>query len=378
MTKPRYITHLDQVPQLTPSERELLAPVVEKYAFRTNDYYQSLIRWDDPQDPIRRIIMPDVMEEMEWGELDVSHEEDYTVAPGCQHKYRDTAVLLCNDVCGGYCRFCFRKRIFMDDNDEAVRDVSPGLEYISRHLEISNVLLSGGDPLLMSTRKLEGIISRLRGIGHVKIIRIGTKIPAFNPFRITGDPALLEMIARFSTPRRRIYIMAHFNHPRELTDAAVEALDLLHRAGAEICNQTPLIRKVNDDPAVLGRLFKKLSFIGVPPYYVFQCRPTEGNLTYAVPVEKSIDILDRARRNCSGLAKRARLTMSHHTGKIEVLATDDRFVYFKYLRAANPADLERFFAYRRNADAYWLDDYEEFAAEREFTDLRDGFTTERR
>ena len=361
MAKPRYINRLDQVPQLSTREQEILKPVARKFAFRTNEYYQSLIDWDDPNDPIHRIVIPDTFELLPGGELDASHEDAYTVAPGCQHKYRHTALLLASDVCGAYCRFCFRKRLFMDGSDEVLRDVSQGLDYISSHPEISNVLLTGGDPLIMSTGKLENIIRQLRQIDHVKIIRIGTKIPAFNPFRILDDPALLEMLDRYSIKHYRIYMVVQFNHPRELTPEAVEAMDMVHRTGVVTVNQTPLLRGINDDPIVLTELFNRLSYIGVPPYYVFQCRPTAGNSTFSTPVELSMDIFDCARHNCSGLAKRARLTMSHATGKIEILARDDEFVYFKYHRAHDPRLKGRFFRCRCNPNAYWLDDYEEAA-----------------
>ena len=141
MVKPKYVTNLDKVPELEAQERERLKAVTDKFVFRTNDYYQSLIDWDDPKDPIRRIVIPHGEELAAWGRLDASDEEEYTVVPGLEHKYEFTAVLLLNDVCVAYCRFCFRKRIFMDDNDEVVRDVTPGIEYIRQHKEINNVLL---------------------------------------------------------------------------------------------------------------------------------------------------------------------------------------------------------------------------------------------
>ena len=359
MAKPRYLTRLEQVHQLSASERKTLEPVTNRFNFRSNEYYQSLINWDDPFDPIRRIVMPDSFELYEWGELDASHEEVYTVAPGVEHKYTDTVLLLVNDVCGAYCRFCFRKRLFMNDNDEVEKDVNEGLAYIAAHPEISNVLLTGGDPLLLSNRRLREIIGSLREIDHVHIIRLGTKMPAFDPFRISEDSELLDIISRYSTARRKIYIMAHFSHPRELTPEARNCLFKLHRAGAVIVNQTPLIRGVNDDPVILAELFNRLSYIGVPPYYLFQCRPTAGNFTYSMPIEHSLDIFQEARRHCSGLAKRARLTMSHFTGKIEILAKDKHFVYLKYHRAANPELVGVFMQFRRNSNAYWFDDYEE-------------------
>ena len=359
MSIPKYITKLENISELTEKEHIELKEVCQKYAFRINEYYTSLIDWDDPNDPIRRIVIPDEEELATWGRLDASDEEEYTVVPGLEHKYQYTAVLLVNDVCGACCRFCFRKRIFMDDNDEVVRDVSAGIEYIRQHKEINNVLLTGGDPLIMSTRKLEDIIRPLREIEHVKIIRIGTKIPVFNPYRIINDSSLLDLFKTYSTPKRRIYIMAHFNHPRELTDVALEGMNLLKMAGTESVNQTPLIRGVNDDSDVLAELFNELSYKGIPPYYLFICRPTLGNKTYAVPIEEAFEIFEKARMKCSGLAKRARLVMSHNTGKIEVVGKTDENIYLRYHRAADPQEKARFMIFKRNPDAYWFDDYDE-------------------
>ncbi len=367
MKHPRYLTHLKDVPQLTDKQIQRLQPVVERYAFRSNEYYLSLIDWDDPEDPIRRVVIPHESELADWGALDPSQEENYTVAPGTQHKYRDTAVLLVNDVCGSYCRFCFRKRLFLNGNDEVVRDISDGLEYIRSHREINNVLLTGGDPLLMSTPKLERIIQRVREIEHIHIIRIGTKMLAFNPYRVLSDGALLEMLSRYSTLNRRIYIMTHFNHPHELTWEAISAVDLLHQAGLITVNQTPLIRGVNDDALILSDLFNKLSYIGVPPYYLFQSRPVVGNYDYMVPIEAGIRLVQTARIGCSGLAKRGRYVMSHRTGKIEILGMSDSQVFFKYHRAADKRLIGKILAIGRNPDAFWLDDYAE---------IRPGIMTE--
>ena len=361
--KIKYLTKLEQIPQLTEKEREEMQKVNDRFVFRTNDYYQSLIDWNDPNDPIKRIIMPDVEELNEWGELDASNEEKYTKVHGLEHKYTSTALLLVNEVCAAYCRFCFRKRLFMNENDEVTKDISEGLEYIKNNKEINNVLLTGGDPLILSTSKLEPIIQKLREIEHVKIIRIGTKVPAFNPFRILNDESLLEMFRKYSTNEKKIYVMAHFNHPRELTDKAVEGLNALMHAGVSLVNQTPLVKGVNDDPDVLADLFSKLSFIGVPPYYVFLCRPTLGNETYSVPIEKGYEIFEKARIRCSGLAKRARLVMSHESGKIEVIGMTEDQIFFKYARSASPEDNARFLAFYRNPNAAWFDDYKEASEE---------------
>ncbi len=359
LDRPRYLTRAELTPELTEDERRKAALVSDKYVFRSNDYYNSLIDWDDPDDPIRRIIMPDVRELDDWGELDASDESSYTRVPGLEHKYADTALLLVNDVCGGYCRFCFRKRLFMNDNDEVVRDVTAGLEYIRAHPEIDNVLLTGGDPLVLSTRNLEPIVRQLREIPHVRILRIGSKMPAFNPQRILSDPSLHAMFKRYSTPSRKIYLMAHFNHPRELTQLAIDAMALLQACGVATVNQTPMIAGVNDDPQTLSRLFDELSYIGLPPYYVFQGRPTEGNKPFLLPVERAYHIFEAARLRSSGLAKRARFAMSHRTGKIEVLSVGGGQTIFRYHRAADPAHEGRVQVHRSQPEAHWFDDYDE-------------------
>jgi lysine 2,3-aminomutase len=360
---PKYIVDPNKIPELSATDRQRLRTVTEKFTFRSNEYYQGLINWDDPDDPIRRIVIPDIRELDAWGRLDASDEENFQKVPGLEHKYEYTALLLVNDVCGAYCRFCFRKRLFMDENDEVVRDVSPGIAYIREHPEINNVLLTGGDPLIMSTSRLENIIRPLRGIDHVHIIRIGTKMPVFNPYRVINDPELAELFQTYSTPEQRIYIMAHFNHPRELTPQAIEAMNILRRAGAVTVNQTPLIRGVNDDPEVLADLFNRLSYAGIPPYYVFICRPTLGNRMFSVPIEEAFEIFEQARMRCSGLAKRARLVMSHSTGKIEVVGQTETNIYFRYHRAANPQEKARFMIFTRNPKAHWFDDYQEIIEE---------------
>ncbi|QPJ60438.1 MAG: KamA family radical SAM protein [Candidatus Nitronauta litoralis] len=357
--KPKYLTRLHQVPELNDHERDDLQDVNDKFIFRSNDYYNSLIDWNDPHDPIRKIVIPEVQELEEWGQLDASGEEEYTVAPGIEHKYDSTALLLVNEVCAAYCRFCFRKRLFMDENDEVTKDITGGLAYIKEHKEINNVLLTGGDPLIMSTSKLEPIIQKLREVDHVRIIRIGTKIPAFNPMRIYNDESLREMFRKYSTTEKRIYIMAHFNHPRELTPEAIRGLNFLMESGAIVLNQTPMIAGVNDDPKTLGNLFNELSYIGVPPYYVFHCRPTLGNKPYTMPVERAYEIFERARTYCSGLGKRARFVMSHNSGKIECVGLTGKNIYFRYQRAADNHNSARFMVFKRNPEAYWFDDYTE-------------------
>jgi KamA family protein len=251
----------------------------------------------------------------------------------------------------------------MEGNDEVSLDVSEGLRYIASHPAITNVLLTGGDPLLMSTRRLLEILEALRAIPHVRIIRIGSKMPAFDPWRLLNDAELQAAFRRLSEPRRRIYLMAHFDHPRELTDPAVEGIDCFIRNGVICVNQCPLIKGVNDDPEVLSDLYQQLAWIGCSPYYLFQGRPTAGNEPYEVTLVRGWQIFHEALRRGSGLSRRPRYVMSHETGKIEILAVDDRHIYLRYHRAKDEANRGRFMIYKRNDMASWLDQLEPLNAD---------------
>jgi lysine 2,3-aminomutase len=355
---PKYVTKVADLTKLSDAEREQLAEVENTYRFRANDYYLSLIDWNDPDDPIRHLIVPHIHELNEWGKLDPSEEHKYTILPGLEHKYHSTALLLVSNVCGAICRYCFRKRVFLQSSDDILKDLPAALDYIREHREITNILLTGGDPLVLSTNKLRNVIEPLLQIDHVRIIRLGSKIPAFNPQRILNDPELLDLMRQSCTDTKQLYTIVHFNHANELSDVALQTCKAIHQTGAVLANQTPLIRRVNDSAEALADLFRKLSFVGIPPYYVFQCRPASGNQSYAVPIEEGFQIFEQARAKTSGLGKRARFVMSHATGKIEIVGLTREHIYFKYQRAAKDADSSRFLVCKRNPDAYWLDDYD--------------------
>jgi lysine 2,3-aminomutase len=158
----RYLTKIEQLEQLDDRDKTELRKVTEKFAFRCSDYYLSLIDWNDPDDPIRRIIIPRLEEINEWGRLDPSDEKEYTVIPGLEHKYNSTVLFLVSNVCDGICRYCFRKRVFIKPQQEYLRNLSAALQYITKHSEITNVLLTGGDPLVLKPSRLENIIRQLR------------------------------------------------------------------------------------------------------------------------------------------------------------------------------------------------------------------------
>jgi len=355
MAKVRYITDISKITELSDAEREQLKPITEKFVFRVNDYYLNLIDWSDPDDPIRKLVIPNTGELKEYGRWDASDEDTNYVVPGCQHKYRTTALLIVSEVCGAYCRYCFRKRLFRNDVKEAVTDVSPGLDYIAAHPEINNVLLTGGDSLMLGTPRLAAIIERLRAIPHVKIIRLGSKLPVFNPMRIYEDPDLLELIRKHSTPEKRIYVMAHINHPREITPEAKRGFDALHQAGAIIVNQTPILRGINDDAGVLAELLDKLSWAGVTPYYFFVNRPVAGNHDFVLPLERVYRLVEEAKARTSGLGKRVRLSMSHTSGKIEILAIENGKAYLKYHQSRD-GEYGKFMVLDCPPDATWFDD----------------------
>lgn len=350
------LSTLEKIAEIPEPLRVALEANPNRFAFRANDYYLGLIDWTDPDDPLRRLVIPAMSEGDDWGSLDASNEADVTVVRGLQHKYKRTAVLLCSNSCAAYCRYCFRKRLFNEGNNEVPRDISAGIAYLRSHAEISDVILTGGDPLMLGTGRLSEIVNAVRAIDHVRTIRIGTKIPAFNPWRILEDDNLCTMLKHNSSRNDLIYIMAHFDHPRELTKPAVASISRLIESGARCLNQCPLIRGVNDDPSVLADLFTHAALAGCPQYYLFQCRPTSGNRAYCVPIVQAYHLFIESRRNLPGILLTSRYVVSHETGKIEIIGIDERCIYTRYLRAKDPNLEGQVVIYRRDDNALWIDE----------------------
>ena len=352
----RTITDIERIKNLDADEKRVLKEVIRKYPFRVNSYYLSLINWSDPEDPLRRLVIPHELEMEKWGELDACNEEAVTVQPGVQHKYGSTVLILLTEMCACFCRYCFRKRIFQPEKSSPRFNLEQALEYIREHKEVNNVLLTGGDPMVLSTARLRTVIKALREIEHVRIIRIGTKMTAFNPYRFLYDRDLMKLLKQYSLPDKRIYMICHFDHPNELTSASRKAIAMLQEANVICLNQSPIIRGVSDDPEVLSELWNELSYLGVAQYYIFQGRPTSGNRIYNLPLTEAYEIIEQARTHCSGLAKRTRYVMSHESGKIEIVGVDDNFIYLKYHRALADEDNQRFMVFHRDDNAVWLDE----------------------
>ncbi|UOF92019.1 KamA family radical SAM protein [Fodinisporobacter ferrooxydans] len=359
MKMTKYITNINHILDIPEQERLMLKEVTEKYAFRVNEYYLQLINWQDPDDPIKKLIIPSINELNEYGDWDASDEESNYVAPGCQHKYQTTALLLVSEVCGAYCRYCFRKRLFQEDVTETVLDCKEGLAYIHEHPEINNVLLTGGDPLLLSTARIRNLIQSLRQMDHVRIIRFGSKLPVFDPMRIYNDKELLETFQEYSQLDRRIYVVTHVSHPREITNEALQCFDALQKAGVIMVNQTPILRGINDDADVLAELLNRLAFAGVTPYYFFVNRPVVGNSEFVLPLKKIYRLVEQAKAETSGLGKRVRLVLSHSSGKIEILAIEDDTAYLKYHQARN-GQYGKFMVLPCPDDATWFDDLTDY------------------
>ncbi|MEO2083465.1 MAG: KamA family radical SAM protein [Desulfurobacteriaceae bacterium] len=343
--------------EISGEEKKNLKKVIEKHPMFIPDYYASLINWSDPNDPVKQIIFPSLDELDLSGSYDTSGEKENTVLTGLQHKYRETALLLVTNRCAGYCRHCFRKRMVGIPTNETVKLFDRAVEYIKEHPEITNVLISGGDPLVLPTDVIEYFLSELSKIEHLKFIRFGSRVPVFYPMRIYEDSKLLEVFSRYSRPERRVYLVTHFNHPREVTPEARKAVDSLIRSGVPVSNQTVLLKGVNDDPDVLATLMKEITSAGVIPYYVFQCRPVKRVKThFQVSLKRGYEIVEGAKQRLDGHAKRFRYIMSHKTGKIEIVGIIGNEIYLKYHQAKNPKKVGKLFKRLLTPDAGWFDD----------------------
>jgi len=293
------VTQLAEFIPLTSQEQAQLKLVTRHYPLSVTPYYLSLINPDDPDDPIRKQAVPSILE-ITMGTMgleDPLAEKEDSVVPGLVHRYPDRALMVLTDICPMLCRHCTRKREWR--HGEWVRnesEVEAMLAYLRRDSGIRDIILSGGDPLMLSTRRLESIISRIREIRHVEIIRIGTRFPVVLPQRV--DEELCAMLSRYGP----IWLNTHFNHPREITPQSAEACDRLLRSGIPINNQSVLLRGVNDTVETQLKLCQSLLRIKVRPYYLFQCDEVQGTEHLRTPVETGIKIIEGMRGHTSGLA----------------------------------------------------------------------------
>ena len=290
---------LSQYFTFEPEEAEGIKQALSKFRMAITPYYLSLIDPNDPYDPIRRQAIPQGVEcNIAPADLnDPLHEDEDSPAPGLTHRYPDRVLFLITDMCSMYCRHCTRRRFAGQKDDESPSErIEKCLAYIERTPEVRDVLLSGGDALMVSDKKLEYIIQRLRAIPHVEIVRIGSRTPVVCPQRITDD--LCNMLKKYHP----IWLNTHFNHPNEMTPEAQAAVAKLADAGIPLGNQTVLLRGVNDCVHVMKKLMHELVRNRVRPYYIYQCDLSMGLEHFRTPVSKGIEIIENLRGHTSGYA----------------------------------------------------------------------------
>ncbi len=351
------IEELTELVDMSTSEKKKLRKVIDRHPMSITRYYASLIDWNDPDDPLRKMTIPSEGELDQAGIYDQSGEQQNTKLTGLQHKYRKTALILTTNKCTTFCRYCFRKRLVGLPTGETVHRLTDAVRYIRKHPEINNVLLSGGDPLSLPTRMIRKYIEKLSEIDHLDFIRIGTKVPVTMPRRISEDRELYELLRETSVKKKRLYVSTQFNHPREITSASRKAINMLQRAGVVTNNQTVLMKGVNDDPETMAALQRALTGMGVIPYYVFQCRPVKRvKKLFQVPLARGFEIVEKSRSMLDGYSKRYRYVMSHRDGKIAIAGMDSEYFYFRFHQARNPKKDGMFFKRPFDPDATWLDD----------------------
>lgn len=289
---------IGQVIHLTESERKALEGASDLFRVDVTPYFISLIDPEDPNDPIRKQVIPTSAENSAFrGMMQDSLAEDRdSPVPGLTHRYPDRVLMMVTTQCATYCRYCTRSRMVGDPAKTFSRaDIDMQINYIRENEQVRDVIISGGDPLVLPLRVLEDILARLREIDHVEIIRIGTRVPVFLPMKVTNE--LTDMLQKYHP----LYLNIHVNHPYEITDELARAADLLTRAGIPLGNQTVLLAGVNDCVHVQRALVHALLGIRVRPYYLFQCDLVEGAGHFRTPVSKGIEMIEGLRGHTSGL-----------------------------------------------------------------------------
>jgi len=288
----RFAEDLNKYLPLTEQEANEVKNILSKFRMSITPYYLCLIDPNNPDCPIRKQAVP-AINELHISKndmLDPLAEDTDSPVPGLTHRYPDRVLFLITDMCSMYCRHCTRRRFAGQHDKSMPKDrIDLAIEYIASHTEVRDVLLSGGDALLVGDEILEDIISRLREIDHVEIIRIGTRTPVVLPQRITQE--LVDMLKKYHP----IWLNTHFNHYDEITSESKAAIDRLADAEIPLGNQSVLLRGVNDSVSIMKRLVQSLAYIRVRPYYIYQCDLSLGIEHFRTPVSKGIEIIEGLR-----------------------------------------------------------------------------------
>ena len=301
---PKTLRHLSELSEAwlsSAEQRAALERVAAQYAVAITPAMATLIDRNDPRDPIGRQFVPDP------AELDIRPEESpdpigdlaHSPVEGVVHRYPDRVLLKLTHVCAVYCRFCFRREMIGPDAKPlTLRQFDAAFDYISAHPEIWEVVLTGGDPLVLSARRLKQVVSRLAAIGHVKVIRVHTRVPVADPRRITG-----ELVRALKAKGKATYVVLHANHARELTDAAREACARLIDAGIPMLSQSVLLAGVNDDPRTLSALMRALVECRIKPYYLHHADLAPGTSHMHTSIQHGQELMRALRGRLSGLCQ---------------------------------------------------------------------------
>ncbi len=295
----RTVEQLKKVYPLTEEEERQVRITTELFSMSITPYYLSLIDPDNPEDPVKKQAIPTSFETfISPGDLlDPLDEDVDSPVEGLTHRYPDRVLMLVTKRCSMYCRHCTRRRLVGEVDHHYSRDViDKQIEYIRNTPQVRDVLLSGGDPFMLPTDKLEYILKNVRAIDHVEIIRIGSRMPVVLPMRITDE--LVDMLRKYHP----VYVNTHFNHPNEITEYSAEACARLADGGVPLGNQTVLLRGVNDCPHVMKKLMHGLLKIRVKPYYIYQCDLSRGIGHFRTSIGKGIEIIEALRGHTTGMA----------------------------------------------------------------------------
>lgn len=362
------IQTVDELKEYIPlsSEEEInIRKIVDIHPMNIPRYYLSLINPNDPLDPIRRQCIPDTQELIVAGAMGATTADPYgddkhDKGNGILHKYDYTALVVTSEYCAMYCRHCFRKRMVGLPNDLTVKNFRSAAQYVENHPEITNVIMSGGDPFMLPTEVLREMLSFLKDIEHINHVRIGSRVPVTYPIRLFDDE-LISLLEAFNR-EKTLFVPTHYNHPRELTSVSREAIWRLRSAGITVNNQSVLLRGVNDTSETLVDLMNGLLRIGVNPYYLYQCMPVARVRNhFQVPLKYGSDIVDKARRYFDGYAKRFKFIIGHDIGKLEICGTIGDKLILKQIHARSGHDGEasRLLVRQLNDTGGWLDDLPE-------------------
>jgi len=357
------ITSVDELKQyvgLSEFEEESIRNITKNHPMNIPRYYLSLCDFDNPNNPIVQLSIPSdreliSSEHFEETSPNLYTDDKYNKGNGIIHKYPYTVLLITTEYCSMYCRHCFRKSLVGLPNDRTVNDFAEAIEYIREHKEITNVIISGGDPLFMSNKRLMMLLNDLKTIEHLNYVRLATRAPVVFPIRLLDN----ELIAYFEefNKEKTLYIPTHYNHESEITETSRVALLKLRNVGVIINNQAVLLKGINDSVVDIINLMNGLVKIGVNPYYIYQCMPVSHVRNhFQVPLKEATTIINHAKLKLDGYAKRFKFIMSHRIGKIEIHDIENNKIFMTIVHPIINDKINNILIADINDTAGWFDD----------------------